>query len=40
MTLTEPEGTSETIRALALVAMSMLSGFYLGWLLGVAIGRL
>ena len=36
MTLTEPENPSELARALALVAMSMLSGFYIGWLAGVA----
>lgn len=36
MSVTEPEGPSETARALAMVAMAMLSGFYIGWLAGVA----
>lgn len=39
MTLTDPQQPSEFARALALVAMSVLSGFYLGWLLGVAMAR-
>lgn len=36
MTLTEPENPSELVRALGLVIMSMFSGFYIGWLLGIA----